>query len=39
MRSKILFFAGLSAAATGLFTPPLALAAGIAFAVVLSHPF
>jgi uncharacterized integral membrane protein (TIGR00698 family) len=39
LRSKILFFAGLSAAAVGLFSPPLALAAGIAFAMVLVHPF
>jgi uncharacterized integral membrane protein (TIGR00698 family) len=39
MMSKILFFAGLSIAATGLLSPPLALAAGVVFAIVLAHPF
>jgi len=39
MKSKILFFSGVSLAATGLLSPPLALAAGVAFAILLAHPF
>jgi uncharacterized membrane protein YadS len=39
MKSKISFFSGLSLAATGLLNPPLALAAGVAFAILFAHPF
>ena len=34
-----IFFAGLILAATGVFSPPLALLAGLAFALTLEHPF
>lgn len=37
--SKILFFAALSVIVTGLFSPPLALAAGILFGMLFAHPF
>jgi len=37
--SKNLFFLGLIAAATGLISPPLALAGGIVFGFSFAHPF
>jgi hypothetical protein len=39
MKSKILFFIGLSGAAAGLLSRPLALAAGMVFATLLANPF
>jgi uncharacterized integral membrane protein (TIGR00698 family) len=39
MNSKIFFFAGLGLVASGLLSPPLALAAGITFAFAFTHPF
>ena len=37
--SKGAFFAGLALAASGLISPPVALLGGIAFGLVLAHPF
>jgi uncharacterized integral membrane protein (TIGR00698 family) len=37
--SKGVFFAGLILAASGLISPPLALLGGIAFGLILVHPF
>jgi len=37
--SKSLFFVGLIIAATGLISPPVALAAGLIFALAFAHPF
>jgi uncharacterized integral membrane protein (TIGR00698 family) len=37
--SKILFIAGLVVAASGLLSPPVALAAGIAYGFSFAHPF
>jgi uncharacterized integral membrane protein (TIGR00698 family) len=37
--SKILFIAGLILAGTGLISPPVALAAGIAYGFSFAHPF
>lgn len=37
--SKIVFFAGLVLAATGLLSPPLALAVGIAYGFSFAHPY
>ncbi|MGA8740235.1 MAG: putative sulfate exporter family transporter [Terracidiphilus sp.] len=37
--SKNLFFAGLIFAASGLLSPPLALAAGLAFGFTFEHPY
>lgn len=37
--SKNLFFLGLIVAATGLISPPVALAGGIAFGFTFAHPF
>ncbi|MGD0911865.1 MAG: putative sulfate exporter family transporter [Terracidiphilus sp.] len=37
--AKILFFAGLIVAASGLISPPIALALGIAFGFSFAHPF
>jgi uncharacterized integral membrane protein (TIGR00698 family) len=39
MGSKILFGLGVGAVVCGLFNPPLALAAGIAFGMLFVHPF
>jgi uncharacterized integral membrane protein (TIGR00698 family) len=36
---KVLFFSGLTTAAIGLLSPPLALTSGIVFAVLCSHPY
>ncbi len=36
---KNLFFIGIILAASGLLSPPLALAAGLAYGLVLVHPF
>jgi uncharacterized integral membrane protein (TIGR00698 family) len=37
--NKNLFFVGLILAASGLFSPPLALLAGLVYGFVLAHPF
>jgi uncharacterized integral membrane protein (TIGR00698 family) len=37
--SKNIFFAGLILAASGLFSPPLALAAGLAYGFTFDHPY
>jgi uncharacterized integral membrane protein (TIGR00698 family) len=37
--TKILFFVGILLAATGLLSPPFALAAGLLFGLGLTHPF
>jgi uncharacterized integral membrane protein (TIGR00698 family) len=37
--SKIIFFAGLILAASGLVSPPLALLGGLAYGLSLAHPF
>lgn len=37
--SKNLFFIGLIVAASGLVSPPLALASGLVFALIFTHPF
>src|SRR5215469_1278396 len=37
--SKIIFFLGLALAASGLFSPPVALFAGLLFGLTLTHPF
>ncbi|MBZ5597199.1 MAG: putative sulfate exporter family transporter [Acidobacteriia bacterium] len=39
MISKLVFIIGLVAAASGLVSPPLALALGLAFGLTLTHPF
>ena len=39
MTAKNLFFLGIILAASGLLSPPLALAAGIAFGMSLPHPY
>lgn len=39
MISKLIFIIGLVAAASGLVSPPLALALGLAFGLTLAHPF
>ena len=36
---KIVFFVGLILTATGLLSPPLALAAGLAYGLTLAHPY
>jgi uncharacterized integral membrane protein (TIGR00698 family) len=36
---KIVFFVGLILAATGLLSPPLALAAGLVYGLTLAHPY
>jgi uncharacterized integral membrane protein (TIGR00698 family) len=37
--ARIVFLAGLALVATGLLSPPLALASGIVFALLFAHPF
>jgi uncharacterized integral membrane protein (TIGR00698 family) len=39
MISKVVFLLGLAVAASGRFSPPLALALGLVFGFVFSHPF
>ena len=39
MTSKILFFAGLVCAFSGYVSPPVALAMGLAFGLLVTHPF
>jgi uncharacterized integral membrane protein (TIGR00698 family) len=39
MVARIVFFLGLILSATGFLSPPLALLAGILFALVLAHPY
>ena len=39
MTAKILFALGLLLAAIGVLSPPAALAAGMVFALVFTHPF
>jgi uncharacterized integral membrane protein (TIGR00698 family) len=39
MDSKLIFFVGLIVVAAGLLSPPLALLAGIVFALTLAHPY
>ena len=39
LNSRILFFLGLLLAATGIVSPPVGLAGGIAFGCLLEHPF
>src|SRR5215468_1827008 len=39
MISRILFFAGLVCAASGFVSPPLALAIGLVFGLILAHPY
>src|SRR5437588_273162 len=39
MISKVFFFFGLLCAASGLASPPVALAMGLAFGLVFTHPF
>ncbi len=39
VNSKLIFFVGLIVVAAGLLSPPLALLAGIVFALTLAHPY
>jgi uncharacterized integral membrane protein (TIGR00698 family) len=39
MTSKITFFVGLVCAASGYVSPPIALAIGLAFGLIFTHPF
>ena len=39
MKSKLFFFIGLVIAASGFTSPPVALAMGLAFGLILVHPF
>jgi uncharacterized integral membrane protein (TIGR00698 family) len=39
MISRVLFFAGLVCTATGYVSPPMALAMGLAFGLIVAHPY
>src|SRR5215813_12516449 len=39
MIARVLFFAGLVCTATGYVSPPVALAMGLAFGLILAHPY